>query len=170
MRVSNLKSMLDKTKRTLEARQDLTSSIRRGRESVSERKSQQCTKKQATSAKTCSEVCLQEVSAKVKCLYPAAPSSSIKAEYHWADFNRSQRSRCACTARARRNRDAHGTCTSWCYLFDHGLPLHLTGHMGLQYDAAKLSPGQMKIILKVVLGRIPVQTEYRWGFFGDTKF
>lgn len=32
----------------------------------------------------------------VKCLYPAACSSSIKAYRPYADFNRTQRNKCAC--------------------------------------------------------------------------
>lgn len=31
-----------------------------------------------------------------------------------------------------------GSCMSLCYLLGPGLPLHLTGHMGLRRDAAKM--------------------------------
>lgn len=60
------------------------------------RRNQLSTTKQTCSATTCSEVCLEELSLCVKCSCWAAPSLSMKAERFYADFNRTQRNRCAC--------------------------------------------------------------------------
>lgn len=69
------------------------------------------TTKQASSATTCREVCLEEMSVCVRCLYPAMPSSSRKAEHLYADFNRTQRNGCACIPQLERGEmELHSRC------------------------------------------------------------
>lgn len=121
------------------------------------RRNQLSTTRQACSATTCSEVCLEEVSVCVRCSRLPVPSISMKAAHLYADFNMTQRNRCACIPQLEQEEIRthskfcfvfflwHHTCMSLCCLLAHGLPLHLTSHMGLQYDAAKMPPDKNDI-------------------------
>lgn len=59
---------------------------------------------------------------------------------------------CVCIPQLERGRNGEEqqvfvrrTCMSWCCLSGRDLPLHLTDHMGLQYDAAKMPPAKNNV-------------------------